>query len=1109
MRNWMDRADDVDMFALPLTAAHRVTLEVVQPADLTPQGTLIVATRATDEELSFARDPVDPSLVRASWSGVLPAGASVLRLRGNQASTGEGHIRLTLAEPFDPPPLGATGALVPDAPVLAAGDARAQRLTGTATFHLVPGPVEKANVVGWVSDGQWRLTGLPASLALRGGEVVLPFRFEAPPYLTDGESSDWAIALTDPASGATLGLASGHAAALSGAEPADPAPFAPLPASLLGALDAARTDFGAAVASDGARPLFDGQLDGTEVSLPLGIPVDIDLAGESGLPVLGVVLTPPATGNATARLRRFRIDAATGADFAPIWEGEIDPTPAPQPITFPDPVTASRLRLVPLSTWGDSPDAPASLSELSVLVPPASLPESRDIALPEFGGHVITASDTNQSMVGESADWPDSATEFKNEGGPPPEWVMGFFDGRAAAFSRITLVNDPAVSIDGRIARLSVEASLRGPMGPWTPLGEVIFDASLDRGDLTLDTPVWARAIRFVVTAPNTRNIHLPAAVSILQDRLAENGGSILGEWGNGAQAAIYEQLHAAVEDATGLGGSATAIAAPDLPPDTLAGGLVSGKIRSLWYRLTPPAEALRLVFAVQTDGAELTLRDVDGALVPLVSEADRLVANVERRTGPYLLQVTKPKDAIVIAWDTSGSVAAFSAAILAAVQDMAGALTLGDTTMNFLPFRAAYPSGGGGLLLKEFAKDAGSAWAALNGYDGQESDSDSEAALIVAAGALAREPGRHAVILITDASFLNAKTNEAWAAIQSANLRIYALRVPSGTRDARSRAQAALMQDWADFNGGKHRLFADPADARAAFRSLAADLRRPVPFRLTWQFETEPPPPAQLSVTAIPLPAGALPAGGGRAIEVILDASGSMLQRVGAKRKIDLAKTILRDLADQTLPRGTAFSLRVFGIGGRGSCEGKIVLPLGPLDPKVAGEVIDKIEAQDRAKTAIGASLRDAASDLAGAKGARLIVLITDGEETCGGNPEAEIRKLKDAGFDVRLNIVGFDLGNPALKDLFRSWSEAGGGNFFDAKDAGELQAAVTTAVAVEFRVLDESGAIVAKGTVGGVPVELPPGRYQLSFDDAPDTLPVDVELRSGEVTSLSVPSP
>jgi len=47
--------------------------------------------------------------------------------------------------------------------------------------------------------------------------------------------------------------------------------------------------------------------------------------------------------------------------------------------------------------------------------------------------------------------------------------------------------------------------------------------------------------------------------------------------------------------------------------------------------------------------------------------------------------------------------------------------------------------------------------------------------------------------------------------------------------------------------------------------------------------------------------------------------------------------------------------------------------------------------------------------SDLAKAKGPKTVVLVTDGEETCDGDPGTVIQSLIDKGFDFRLNIIGF----------------------------------------------------------------------------------------------------
>lgn len=80
----------------------------------------------------------------------------------------------------------------------------------------------------------------------------------------------------------------------------------------------------------------------------------------------------------------------------------------------------------------------------------------------------------------------------------------------------------------------------------------------------------------------------------------------------------------------------------------------------------------------------------------------------------------------------------------------------------------------------------------------------------------------------------------------------------------------------------------------------------------------------------------------------------------------------------------------------------------------------------------------------------------MTGGEETCGGDPTAEIGALQALGIDVRINIVGFDVDDDALKAIFAQWAELGGGFYFNAANAQELNAAVASALYAPFQVLD-----------------------------------------------------
>ncbi|MET0532814.1 MAG: VWA domain-containing protein [Steroidobacter sp.] len=229
---------------------------------------------------------------------------------------------------------------------------------------------------------------------------------------------------------------------------------------------------------------------------------------------------------------------------------------------------------------------------------------------------------------------------------------------------------------------------------------------------------------------------------------------------------------------------------------------------------------------------------------------------------------------------------------------------------------------------------------------------------------------------------------------------------------------------------------------------------------------------PGKLVVTAT----NAIAAGGG--IEIILDASGSMLQKIGGQRRIDIAKQTLSKLTSTIIPAGTPFALRVFG-REVDSCQTDLDIPLRPLDASAVAAKIGALEAKNNAKTPIGASLEKVSSDLASVKGERLVVLLTDGEETCGGDPAAAITALKKAGVTLRVNIVGFAIDDEKLSSAFRQWAELGSGSYFDAKDAAGLSNALTQSMRSSFEVVDAQGQITASGITGGDPLNVLPGTY------------------------------
>jgi hypothetical protein len=118
-------------------------------------------------------------------------------------------------------------------------------------------------------------------------------------------------------------------------------------------------------------------------------------------------------------------------------------------------------------------------------------------------------------------------------------------------------------------------------------------------------------------------------------------------------------------------------------------------------------------------------------------------------------------------------------------------------------------------------------------------------------------------------------------------------------------------------------------------------------------------------------------------------------------------------------------------------------------------------------------------ASDLQGVKGERLVILLTDGEETCGGDPAAAIRKLQQGGVNLRVNIVGFAIDDAKLAATFRHWSDTGSGQYFDAQDAAGLSAALTKALQPAFEVVNAQQQVIAEGVANGEAVRTPAGNH------------------------------
>jgi hypothetical protein len=157
-------------------------------------------------------------------------------------------------------------------------------------------------------------------------------------------------------------------------------------------------------------------------------------------------------------------------------------------------------------------------------------------------------------------------------------------------------------------------------------------------------------------------------------------------------------------------------------------------------------------------------------------------------------------------------------------------------------------------------------------------------------------------------------------------------------------------------------------------------------------------------------------------------------------------------------------------------SCQTDLDVPLRPFDVASVAATINALEAKKDAKAPLSASLSEVAHDLASVRGERLVVVLTDGTETCGGDPAAAIAALRNSG--VRVNVVGFAIDDDERAGTFRYWADLGNGSYFDARDAAGLSKALAQSLRSGFEVVNGNGQVVANGITGNT-LNVLPGTY------------------------------
>ena len=183
--------------------------------------------------------------------------------------------------------------------------------------------------------------------------------------------------------------------------------------------------------------------------------------------------------------------------------------------------------------------------------------------------------------------------------------------------------------------------------------------------------------------------------------------------------------------------------------------------------------------------------------------------------------------------------------------------------------------------------------------------------------------------------------------------------------------------------------------------------------------------------------------------IEYILDASNSMNEKLlDGELKIDAAKRVLCGLIDNIAAerKEANVGLRIYGANfnpsmskQEGCLDSVLVAPIAPIDADLIKQEVMTAEAAGY--TPIAHSLELASKDFpSGDDYNNMIVLVSDGKESCGGDPVAVAEQFKAQGYNIKIYSIGFDV-DAQTREQLEAIALATDGAYYDAKDADQLK--------------------------------------------------------------------
>ncbi|QEY21141.1 VWA domain-containing protein [Psychrobacillus sp. AK 1817] len=180
----------------------------------------------------------------------------------------------------------------------------------------------------------------------------------------------------------------------------------------------------------------------------------------------------------------------------------------------------------------------------------------------------------------------------------------------------------------------------------------------------------------------------------------------------------------------------------------------------------------------------------------------------------------------------------------------------------------------------------------------------------------------------------------------------------------------------------------------------------------------------------------------------LLLDASSSMLLSVDGKQKMGIAKTAMKRFA-KTIGASSEVSLFVYGHAGTQEDKDKElsctkideIYPMQSYSTDKFDPVVDDVAA--KGWTPLAAAIKTANEASKNYEGALTVYIVSDGAETCDGDPIKEAEEFAKGNENRQVNIIGFNVDQKG-QDQLKAVAEAGKGEYISAENSDELNISI-----------------------------------------------------------------